>query len=97
LDFVAPISGSCDNINEAGMTVKLELTPDVQESLRAQARAKGLSLEAFAEAVLSELSRTMERPHLKRSQLAGQRIREIRKGTSLAGVPIRELIEEGRE
>ena len=32
-----------------------------------------------------------------RSQLAGQRIRELRKGNFLHGVSIKELIEEGRE
>jgi len=32
-----------------------------------------------------------------RSQLAGQRIRELRKGATLGGIPIKELIEEGRE
>ena len=34
---------------------------------------------------------------LTRSQLAGQRIRELRKGNFLHGVSIKELIEEGRE
>jgi predicted transcriptional regulator len=32
-----------------------------------------------------------------RSAIAGQRIRELRKGVTLGGVPIKELIEEGRE
>ena len=34
---------------------------------------------------------------LERSQQAGQRIRELRKGNFLHGVSIKELIEEGRE
>jgi hypothetical protein len=62
------------------MTVKLELTPDVQAGLLAQAQANGLSLEAYAELVL-----------------AGQRIRELRRGVTLGGVSIKDLIEEGRE
>jgi len=33
---------------------------------------------------------------VRRSQLAGQRIRELRKGVTLGGIPIKELIEEGR-
>jgi Arc/MetJ-type ribon-helix-helix transcriptional regulator len=37
------------------------------------------------------------RPALTRSQVAGERIRELRKGVTLGGTPIRELIEEGRE
>jgi len=36
-------------------------------------------------------------PALTRSQIAGQRIRELRKGVTLDGISIEELIEEGRE
>jgi hypothetical protein len=79
------------------MTVKVELTPDVQESLLAQAQQSGLSLEAYVEQVLRERSRETASPPLTRSQIAGQRIRELRKGVTLAGIPIKELIEEGRE
>jgi hypothetical protein len=80
------------------MTVKLELAPDVQAALLAQAKANGLSLEAFAEEVLRERSGAVSRPPLTRSQIAAQRIRELRKGVTLgAEVSIKELIEEGRE
>jgi hypothetical protein len=34
---------------------------------------------------------------LTRSQIAGQRIRELRKGVTLGGISIKELIEQGRE
>jgi hypothetical protein len=55
------------------MTMKLELSPEVQAGLLAQAQESGLSLEAFAEQVLrrealraseesSTLLRTNERP-----------------------------------
>jgi hypothetical protein len=79
------------------MTVKLELTPDVQAGLLAQAQGSGLSLEAYAEQVLRERSREAPLPPLTRSQIAGKRIRELRKGVTLGGIPIKELIEEGRE
>ncbi len=36
-------------------------------------------------------------PPLMRSQIAAQRIRELRKGVTLGGIPIKELIEDGRE
>ena len=38
------------------MTVRLDLTPEVQAGLMSQAQASGLSLEAFAEQVLREKS-----------------------------------------
>jgi hypothetical protein len=79
------------------MTVKVELTPDVQAGLLAQAQQSGLSLEAYVEQVLRERSRESPCPALARSQIAGQRIRELRKGVMLGGIPIKELIEEGRE
>ncbi|MBL8228656.1 MAG: hypothetical protein JNL98_09270 [Bryobacterales bacterium] len=79
------------------MTVKLELAPDVQAALLAQAKANGLSLEAFAEEVLRERSRAVVCPPLTRSQIAGQRIRELRKGVTLGGLSLKDLIEEGRE
>ena len=37
------------------------------------------------------------RPALTRSQIAGERIRELRKGVTLGGIFLKELIEEGRE
>ena len=79
------------------MTVKVELTPDVQAGLLAQAQESGLSLEAYVEQVLRERSREMACPPLTRSQIAGQKIRELRKGVTLGDIPIKELIEEGRE
>jgi hypothetical protein len=79
------------------MTVKVELTPDVQAGLLAQAQHSGLSLEAYVEQVLRERSRETVLPALTRSQIAGRRIRELRKGVSLGGIPVKDLIEEGRE
>jgi hypothetical protein len=40
------------------MTVKLQLTPDVEAGLLAQAQARGLSLETYLEHVLREQSRS---------------------------------------
>ena len=79
------------------MTVKVELPPDVQAGLLAQARESGLSLEAYVEQVLLERSCEAAHPALTRSQIAGQRIRELRKGVTLGGISVKDLIEEGRE
>jgi hypothetical protein len=79
------------------MTVKLELPSDVHVALLAEAQAIGLSLEAYAEQLLRERSHKASTPALRRSQLAGQRIRELRKGVTLGGISIKELTGEGRE
>jgi hypothetical protein len=97
--FFAPLVGRRDCDKEPTvMTMKVELAPDVQAGLLAQAQANGLSLEAYVEQVLRERSReAAAHPALTRSQIAGQRIRELRKGITLGGIAIKELIEEGRE
>src|SRR6201996_9210377 len=79
------------------MTMKLELTPELQAGLLVQAQRNGLSLEAYARQVLLERVRQTSTPALSRSQIAGQRIRELRKGATLGGISTRELIEEGRD
>ena len=56
-----------------------------------------MSLEAYAERVLREGVQGSAKAPLTRSQVAGQRIRELRKGGTLGGISIKELIEEGRE
>jgi hypothetical protein len=77
------------------MTVQLELTPEVQAGLLAQAQSNGLSLEAYAELVLRERSGVTSRTPLTRSQIAGQRIRELRQGVTLGAISIREAVSEG--
>ena len=44
------------------MTMKLELSAEVQASLAAQAQANGLSLEAYAERLLSERAASTAKP-----------------------------------
>jgi hypothetical protein len=67
-------------------------------ALAEQTQANGLSLEAFATEVLRERSRVKPcPPPLTRSQIAGRRIRELRKGVTVGNVSIKTLIEEGRE
>lgn len=44
------------------MTVKLQLRPEVEAELAAQARARGLSLEVYLEQVLQERSRVTTLP-----------------------------------
>ena len=79
------------------MTMHLDLTPEIQAGLLAQAQESGLSLEAYVTQVLRERVLAMSSPTLARLRMAGERIRELRKGVTLGGIPIKELIEEGRE
>ena len=43
---------------EAIMTVRLDLKPDVEANLAAQARARGISLDAYLQSVIEDLART---------------------------------------
>ena len=83
------------------MTVKLELTPDVQAGLLAQAHAKGLSLEAYAEQVLRERSRgPADETDDSSVAAAARRLATFgkRHGLSLGGMTVKELLDErGRE
>lgn len=40
------------------MTVRLELNPDVEERLAAQARARGVPLDTYLQSVIEDLART---------------------------------------
>jgi len=52
------------------MTVKLQLKPEAEAELLAQAQARGLSLEAYLEQVLQERSRTMTPPNISAADKA---------------------------
>lgn len=79
------------------MMMKLDLTPDLQAGLAAQAQQYGLTLEPYVEQVLRERLCEAAPSALTRSQIAGQRIRELRKGVTLGDISTKELLEEGRE
>jgi hypothetical protein len=44
----------------AVMTVRLELRPDVEANLAAQARARGVPLDVYLQSVIEDLARTDE-------------------------------------
>ena len=50
------------------MTVRLELKPDVEAHLIAQARARGVELSAYLQSVLEDLARTQSGPPAPRLQ-----------------------------
>ena len=80
-------------------TVTLELRPEVEAGLLAQAQASGLSLEAYVEQVLQERSRGAVDESVDSSiAAAARRLATFgkRHGLSLGGTTIRELLNESR-
>jgi hypothetical protein len=86
------------------MTLTIELPDNLEAALRAHANAEGVSEAGYIRRMLERdltsstvVETSANGSEVTRSQLAGQRIRELRKGVTLGGISIRELIEEGRE
>ena len=79
------------------MRVSVELPPEIEAAIVAQARANGVPVETYLQQILRESIGTESIPTKTRSQIAGERIRELRKGVTLGGIPIKKLVEEGRE
>jgi plasmid stability protein len=79
------------------MTLTIQLPDNLEAALRAHANANGISEEGYVRTLVERDLATATSAPVTRSQLAGQRIRELRKGNFLHGVSIKELIEEGRE
>jgi hypothetical protein len=83
------------------MTITVDIRPEVQAELARQAAAHGRAIEAHAANLLEDavhLPADMRRPAFdkERARAAGERIRELRKGITLGGLKIRDLIDEGR-
>jgi hypothetical protein len=78
------------------MTVKLDLTAEIEAGLLAQAHAHGLSLEAYLDRVLQNAARDMSTGQPDNSPRKS-RLWELRKGLSLGDISIHDLINEGRE
>ena len=82
------------------MTITVDIKPEVQAELARQAAAHGRAIEAHAASLLEEAVHlpAAARPAFDkdRAQAAAARIRELRKGITLGGLTIRELIDEGR-
>jgi len=82
----------------AAITITLDITPKLQAELARQAAAHGSALEAYAAALLEEAVHLPDDAVFDkaRAQTAAARIRELRKGVTLDGLTIKELINEGR-
>ena len=79
------------------MTITLDITRELQAELARQAAAHGSAVETYAATLLEEAVHLPEAASDRaRAQAAAARIRELRKGVTLGGLTIRELINEGR-
>jgi len=75
------------------MNITLDLPPDVEEEMLAEARARGLSLDELVSELV--ITRTQTRQHPPSPRVS--RLWHLRKDLRLGEVSIRELISEGRE
>jgi hypothetical protein len=75
------------------MNITLDLPPDVEEEMLAEAHARGLSLDELVSELV--ITRTQTRQHA--SSPRPSRLWHLREDLRLGEVSIRELISEGRE
>jgi hypothetical protein len=78
------------------MTITVDVRPEVQAALARQAASRGSVIEAYVASLLEEAVQLPAPFDKERAQAAAARIRELRQGTTLGGLTIRELIDEGR-
>jgi len=85
--------------NQRAMTLKLEIPNDLEASLMAQAHARGLSLETYAEQVLTERGCEVV-PEAADPSVAGAARRLAtfgsRHGLSLGAMTVKDLLRESR-
>ena len=77
----------------------MTITVSVPDQLAEQAAARGLSVEALVEQLAQQAANGEERPHRpKRTPAeAVAHLREARKGVTLGGLKIKDLVAEGRK
>jgi len=76
----------------------MEVTIKVSDQLAAEARAQGVSLEAYVQEILARRApESSGQPDLALVHAAIDKIFELRKGNKLTGLRTRDLIREGRK
>ena len=82
----------------------MTITVSVPDILAEQAAAQGLSVENYVERLAEQAAQTPDQPRWVRlgpgrltPQEAGHDIRELRKGVTLGGLKMKDLIHEGRK
>lgn len=76
--------------------IQIDLQPDIERRLAVQAEARG---QAFSDYLKELLLRQAEQPAFERASIAEaiQSIRQLRKGNTLGGLNIKDLIHEGHK
>ena len=78
--------------------VQLDLEPELEAQLAAQAQARGLALSSYVEELVAHHPDVQKpEPPTRTIQLAINRILELREDTHFGGLSIRDLINEGRK
>jgi len=77
--------------------IQIQLQPEIEAQLAAEARARGVALDRYIEKIVS--ARPVEPLPLRQRTIAEaiDAIRELRKGNSLNGLEIEDLIHEGHK
>lgn len=75
----------------------MKVTVNVPERLEAEARARGVSVEVYVEQMLSRQSLAFVEATPQSVCAAVDRILELRKANTLAGLRIKDLIHEGHK
>jgi hypothetical protein len=75
--------------------IQIQLQPEIEAQLAAEAQAHGLTLDHYIEMIVR--ARTVEQVRRPWVAEAIDRIRELRKGNKLRGLKIKNLIHKGQK
>ncbi len=81
------------------MTITVEVPKEIEAGIMARAQASGISISELVRDLLVSAWEYKDCNHdvaKERAQAAAIRIRELRKGVTLGGLSIKDLINEGR-
>ena len=75
--------------------IQIQLQPEIEAQLAAEAQARGVALDQYIEKIVR--ARSVEQVRQRTVGEAIDRIRELRKGNTLGGLKIKDLIHEGHK
>jgi hypothetical protein len=75
--------------------IQIQLQPEIEAVLAAEAQARGVALDRYIEGIV--IARPVEQSRQRSAAEAIDSIRELRKGNILGALNIKELIHEGHK